>query len=504
MGLKITNTRIHHVVGVGYGDEGKGSITSKLTYLINNKLNSKVSNIRYGGGMQVGHTTFDGEHYIENRGVPSCTHVNMYYHKEGLIPIKLRNELHFSSNCIISFEKLLESYNEYIKLFSNSYFNSYRDDSYSGICINLDSPISTFLDVYENRIENIINQHGSTGLGIGKTVARMEDPKGPKLYVKDITEFDFSSYFKLKSNFEDIILEKLHEIAKYYRILTDVDFLSLVNDYIDLLRKIELEGFCTLISPHYIFPHNINYSSNYTIFEGHQGALLDKDSSDFPYVTRSKTTSVLNFNYFDNLLSDLNLGKIIDEFFENEYKIRGIDFYKNEFSSIEYKLLFRVIFYEIEQWCIKNSKDLSIMNNYTQYKLTTHMVTRIYSTRHGNGPFIEDPIILVNNAHESNHFNPYQLSFKTAKLNLKDLERGIKYVIRDLAINFITAPIGYTDPCIVNYIESLKNLVLHVTCCDQVDIEYFYKTITEIENLDIVKNFNIKIKTHETNDFRVW
>lgn len=59
MGLKITNTRIHHVVGVGYGDEGKGSITSKLTYLINNKLNSKVSNIRYGGGMQVGHTTFD-------------------------------------------------------------------------------------------------------------------------------------------------------------------------------------------------------------------------------------------------------------------------------------------------------------------------------------------------------------------------------------------------------------------------------------------------------------
>ncbi len=431
----ILSKKNHHVVGVQYGDEGKGSITSKLIKLFINNRNVYINNIRYGGGMQVGHTSFDGTTYIENHGVPSGYHVAT----QLAYPEIKKINFYYTENCVINIDVL---YNDLL-----FYKNKYKLSR--SIKISYRSPVTTFLDVHENRIQNIITSHGSTGMGFGKTVERFE---------KVLHKFTLKDFFAELYNKESII-HKLIQIANYYRILVDEEFYSLADDFYDKLIYIYTN--VVLVDNKDI---SFDILNSINIFEGHQGALLDKDSCDFPHVTRSKTTCILPINYFHNKLSDFDLSS----------------------SPID-----------IRTELYNYTKERTPLIHNTSF--ITHMVTRIYSTRHGNGPFKIDPIILKNNKNESNKFNDHQLEFKISKLNFDDLERGISYVIRDLSYNIISKV--YTN----EYVEIFKkNLILHVTCCDQVDLNYYYDTITKIENMKIIKDNNIKIKIHETNDFNIF
>lgn len=101
-----------------------------------------------------------------------------------------------------------------------------------------------------------------------------------------------------------------------------------------------------------------DYLSEFTtlIFEGSQGILLDKDHGVFPHVTYSNTTSKNAMEVCDIL------------------KIR-----------------------ERNVFC----------------------VTRAYSTRHGNGMYIEEPLVLKDTHHETNKSNKYQGDFKVASLDHK-------------------------------------------------------------------------------------
>ena len=438
----ILSKKNHHVVGVQYGDEGKGSITSKLINLFNlfnNNTNAYINNIRYGGGMQVGHTTFDGTTYIENHGVPSGYHIltKLRY------PETKKINFFYTENCVINIDIL---YNDLL-------FYQNKHKTYKIINLFPYSPVTTFLDVHENRIQNIITNHGSTGMGFGKTVERFETTT---------LKFTLSDFFT-NLHSKDLIIDQLKQIANHYKILIDEEFYSLANDFYDKLLYID-DVLDINSNPEYI----INGLNSINIFEGHQGALLDKDSSDFPHVTRSKTTCILPISYFNNKLSNINLSNT------------PIDTRNKLYNSL-------------------SGKGFNIVLSSTG-SFITHMVTRIYSTRHGNGYFKIDPIVLKNNKNESNKFNPYQLEFKTSKLNFNDLERGISYVIRDLCYNVISS-----ETVINDYVNIFKNnLILHVTCCDQVDLDYYYDTITKIENMKIIKDNNIRIKTHETNDFHIF
>lgn len=122
--------------------------------------------------------------------------------------------------------------------------------------------------------------------------------------------------------------------------------------------------------------------SNY-IFEGHQGVLLDMEYGIFPHVTRSKTTG-------SNALQIIK-----------EEGLRG--------------------------------------------KIENYLITRCYHTRHGNGPFFEQPLALKNNERETNVYNDYQGHFRVAPLDFELLGQAIHYDFMDNS--------------------NARNLV--ITCCDQ-------------------------------------
>lgn len=469
----IINSKNHIILGTQYGDEGKGSITSKLIYLLSKQgnrsyLKNGINNYRFGGGMQVGHTTFDGKNYIENHAFPAGVHVILSYPHLNYMVSSVYNgsssvyngsthiNLVFEKNCVISFEKLYED----LLVYKTKY-------NFSKIRLNIheDCVVSTFLDVYENRITNILNDHGTTGLGFGKTIERCENNPELKFTIKD-----FFSLSLTKLEFKNILLK----IAKYYRIVIDDEFYDLLEKSYTIYDSIILDA-----------PFDIKLFDNYgltyygyNIYEGHQGALLDKDSEDFPHVTRSKTTSRIPFDTIATKFSNMNLSNDV----------------KNNLQNL------------CDDPIIYESSSVAYCSTLYSNSFLYHLVTRIYSTRHGNGPFIVDPIKLTNNSNESNKFNPYQLNFKTSKLNFKDLERGIYYIIRDLPYNEIFFLGKYKDVLKSKYDEFCKNrkFILHVTCCDQVDLEYFYDTISKISEMSIIKDNNIIIKTHETNNFHVF
>lgn len=466
----IRSSKSHIVLGTQYGDEGKGSITSKLAYLLSKKgtrfySDNGINNYRFGGGMQVGHTTFDGENYIEHHAFPAAVHVVLSDIKLNSRFINYNSDpyinLFFEKNCVISFEKLYED----LLVYRAKY-------DFVAIRLNIHEKcvVSTFLDVYENRISNTLNNHGSTGLGFGKTIERCENCPELRFTVEDFLDIiDISGINVRKETFEKILLE----IAKYYRILVDDDFYNLLEESYNIFQSIISDPAIELS----LFNDYVNDYNGYNIYEGHQGALLDKDSEDFPHVTRSKTTCRLLFDTISTNFSNINLSSNVKK--------------------------------GIKDFCVDNNLNSSNHNIYSihpSYNFLFHLVTRIYSTRHGNGPFVIDPIKLTNNSNESNKFNPYQLNFKTSKLNFKDLERGISYIIRDIPYNVIpysSEQCSSDEMVSDNFYKSIK-FILHVTCCDQVDIEYYYDTISKISEMPIIKDNNIIIKTHETNDFRVF
>jgi adenylosuccinate synthase len=62
---------------------------------------------------------------------------------------------------------------------------------------------------------------------------------------------------------------------------------------------------------------------------------------------------------------------------------------------------------------------------YTGAGTKVYYVTRCYQTRHGNGPFTEVPITLVNNAEEINVENPWQGPFKIGEIDCGLLRHAI-------------------------------------------------------------------------------
>ncbi|MBX7169776.1 MAG: adenylosuccinate synthetase [Pyrinomonadaceae bacterium] len=230
------------VVGLGFGDEGKGIATD---YLCSQNENSLV--VRFSGGQQCGHNVCMGEksHVHSNfgsgtlRGVPSffTEHCTFY-------PVTMFNEL-----------LVLKKKNVSPK-----------------ISLHPLTKLTTPFDVIANRVLERKNNHGSCGLGIGTTMKR--DERGYKLFAADLENIKL-----LKIKFE--------EIRKYYKTIDDLT----KNDQ-DWLEE-ELENFYAFL-PHLpidIDDYNLLKSFPNLIFEGSQGIMLDQNHGIFPHVTFANTTS---------------------------------------------------------------------------------------------------------------------------------------------------------------------------------------------------------------------
>lgn len=214
------------VIGLGFGDEGKGLVTNYLSL-----LNPYAAVVRYSGGQQAGHTVVKGEvrHVFSSFGSGTLNNAPTYWSEFCTVdPVGLVNELE------VLFKKGITP-----KLF-----------------INRKCPVTTPLDKTANQVYD--NKNGTCGTGVGSTKQREED--------------HYSLLFEDLFN-PTILSIKLGLIDQYYG---NVASTSRFIDCVNYLRN------CFSIQMYDELPF-----IDSRIFEGSQGLLLDQHYGFFPHVTRS-------------------------------------------------------------------------------------------------------------------------------------------------------------------------------------------------------------------------
>ncbi len=239
------------VVGIGYGDEGKGRV---VDWLCSNVIDiTKTLIIRFSGGQQVAHNVV-------------CNKISHIHSNFG--SGTLRGAATFWS--------------EYCTFYPESFLSELEVLQSKGITIpkvyvHASCPLTTPLDIIVNcQLEEIRGKgrHGSCAMGVGATFKRHESLDSPhKIFVGDL-------------RYPWILKQKLKNLAEFY--LIDFDLESFISDC-DITLK-----YITIVNDqdvNVLFTETYTYYNSDYIFEGSQGILLDRDHGIFPYCTRANTTS---------------------------------------------------------------------------------------------------------------------------------------------------------------------------------------------------------------------
>ena len=233
------------IIGLGFGDEGKGITTD---YLCSQSDIPLV--VRFSGGHQAGHTVYyNGKsHIFSNFGSGTLRGIPTYWSKFCTIdPVGIMNE----------FEVLL-NINIQPKLY-----------------IDKDSPITTIYDKLYNQETERKNQHGSCGVGYSATIEREKNH-----YHLTFGDLKYPSVF----------LKKLDLIKEYYekRLSTHLGKLFVFEPNVEDPFLVACRD---VIDSKYIIEGVSIYSMYHTdvIYEGSQGLMLDQNYGYFPHVTRANT-----------------------------------------------------------------------------------------------------------------------------------------------------------------------------------------------------------------------
>lgn len=245
------------IVGLGFGDEGKGLATD---FLCLQSPNSIV--IKYNGGHQAAHRVIT---------------------KEG----KSHIFSHFGSG---TFRNIPTYRSKYCTFEPMSFLKEFRTlGSTPTIYIDEECSITTYYDILFNQAIEISNGEkrlGSSGAGYRTTIERQKQ-LDEKLLFRDLF---------INNNFE----KKLGRIQEYYRTRTNLET-SFVFDsfnhgveldkYLRAVGEVKKLIFNKTIMP--VKEREIFLSNKWQtyIFEGSQGILLDQNFGTKPHVTLSNATS---------------------------------------------------------------------------------------------------------------------------------------------------------------------------------------------------------------------
>lgn len=223
----------HAVIGLGFGDEGKGLTTNALCQHLDKPLV-----IRYSGGQQAGHTvTLPGgkSHVFSNFGSGTLNGIPTYWSRFcSFDPVGVVNEYN-----ILNDKKIIPK-----------------------IYVDTNCPITTPYEKAANRASEAM-EHGTCGVGVGATFAREE-----ARYSLKVGDLAHPTIFRIKMKL----------LKEYYK-----DFNPDMEGFYEACEFIrDREGH----SFHFVgwMPEN---DYNNFIFEGSQGLLLDQNTGFFPHVTRS-------------------------------------------------------------------------------------------------------------------------------------------------------------------------------------------------------------------------
>lgn len=240
------------VVGVQWGDEGKGKVIDFLSGFAD-------VIVRFQGGANAGHTIVIGDKKVVLHLIPS-----------GI--------LRENTNCVIGNGVVLDPevlQKEIEELKTLGYLKDEKRLMISG-CTHVIMPYHKKLDALKE--SKMAKKIGTTGRGIGPAY----EDRASRMGIRVIDLIDKKVFReKLKANLE----MKNFLIRRYYKDepLKMNDILKSYEPY----RKL----FKTHISDSVAFLHNAMAKKKKILFEGAQGTFLDIDHGTYPYVTSSNTIS---------------------------------------------------------------------------------------------------------------------------------------------------------------------------------------------------------------------
>ncbi len=258
------------VVGLAYGDEGKGTTVDWLTRLYSSKLV-----VRFNGGAQAGHNVVlpDGKHHTFSQfGSGTLAGAETYLSRFVLVnPISALSEA-----------EALEKIGLVAPL--------------STLHVDEDAAVTTPFQVAANRIRERARgpgRHGSCGMGIGETMEDLLDSPADALRVRDLLGGQLPEKLKRlrEMKFEQLCSE-LDDRG------TDVEWSILTEDVDDIVRIMKRFAESVEIVGRDWFVEQMRAPGT-TLFEGAQGVLLDQDYGFHPHTTWSDCT-------FDNALELLD------------------------------------------------------------------------------------------------------------------------------------------------------------------------------------------------------
>ena len=241
--------KIDVVLGLQYGDEGKGKIVDLLT-----EDYDVVA--RFNGGANAGHM-------VIVKGIKKVLH---------LIPsgvLHPNKKIILGNGVVIDPISLMEEINDLEKSGIEVRSRLYISDK-----AHLITPAHRMLD---EQIELMKGKHkiGSTKKGIGPTYTDKASRIGVRVsdIQKDLVEEKYQKILKVHSN---IITEKLKDTLKDF----ETDWKKSI-DYLSKLNIVDCEYFIV----------DLLKDGQRILAEGGQGTLLDVDFGTYPYVTSSNTIS---------------------------------------------------------------------------------------------------------------------------------------------------------------------------------------------------------------------
>lgn len=241
--------KVDVVIGLHYGDEGKGRTTN---YLVKNS-DSYPGVVRFNGGAQAGHT------------VETKTQRHVFHH--------------LGSGSLVGAPTILSRF--FVVNPTLFMLERVKFDRNLRVYVDPDCYVTTPYDILINRRRERIKKHGSCGVGFAETIKR--NLNGPKLTVADLQEEE-----KARTIVKDIRESYFHPIMKelngFREDLTEAFFDEaeerFFQDVTNFKKLVTIVKDTQMISK---FDH--------LVFEGAQGLRLDQYSEDFPHVTYSSTGS---------------------------------------------------------------------------------------------------------------------------------------------------------------------------------------------------------------------
>ncbi|MBI4851064.1 MAG: adenylosuccinate synthetase [Acidobacteria bacterium] len=273
------------VIGLGYGDEGKGTTVDYLT-----RKYSAHTVIRFNGGSQAAHQVVTSS---------SVTHCFAQFGSGTLVPgVKsyLSHYMAVDPLALLKENQVLQEKGIY--------------DALSRLIVDENCLVTTPFHKIINQMQEISrgdSRHGSCGKGVGQTILDSYYLKDKALFIKDLLDSKIASQklrflWQIKLDLAEQIFSQHQneELQPYLERLKNRDYVEdLVLAYKDFISKITI-GNKKLLSEILSFDGTV-------VFEGAQGALLDFERGFYPYVTKTCTT----FDNASSLLKSLSYKGII-------------------------------------------------------------------------------------------------------------------------------------------------------------------------------------------------